>query len=292
MINYSIPGLWAHRHLNFKLFQLMQSKKEYFYPDINIEAVYGTYPWCVFDGGRIFNHMEHISREDVNETTKRYNDLGIPIRLVYTNSQIEDKHLHNRFDNIVLKDCENGFNQIVVANNKLLEYIKTYYPRYVFISSTTKCLNQEDFIKELEKEDFAEVCLDYNLNTNLELLKSLNKEQRKKCEFLCNAICPPGCPTRKHHYKLNSLHQLQFGRSYAVPHCSINGNNVFLKTRNYKNNLSYDTILNTYIPMGFQHFKLEGRTLPTEVQALIYAEYMIKPEYKDEFISILLSRTI
>lgn len=290
MIKYAIPGLYYHHELNFKLLNLMEKNPNMFYPNIEIEAVYGVFPWSILDGGRIFPQSKHVTTDEIKRISEKYNDFNVAVRLVCTNSQLTEKHFNDRFSNLMLELCNKKGNQIVVANDKLLEYIKTKYKNYEFISSTTKCLKKEDFIKELSKDFYSEVCLDYNLNTNLELLNSLYKVQKEKCEFLCNAICPPSCPTRKHHYKLNSLYQLQYGREYGVPYCGISGSNISCTTRNYTNNFSYDKILNVYEPMGFQHFKLEGRTLPTEVQAIIYGEYMAKPEYKDELISQLLAK--
>lgn len=288
MINYSIPGIQAHSQLNFRLLELMKIHPEYFYPNVSIEAVYGTFPWCVFDGGRIFSEANQLCIEEVKNITKIYNDFGVPIRLVYTNSQLEPKHYKNHFGNLVLETCQNDINQIVIADDNFLKYIKEKYPKYIIISSTTKCLNRENFEEELLKDDFAEVCLDYNLNKNMELLNKLSPDARKKCEFLCNAICPPGCPTRKMHYKLNSLYHLQYGRNYNVPYCGITNNILSPEAKAYHNNLSYDEISKIYEPMGFCHFKLEGRTMPDLTQACIYADYMIRPEYRTFAIDYLI----
>ena len=40
--------------------------------------------------------------------------------------------------------------------------------------------------------------------------------------------------------------------------------------------------------MGFEQFKLEGRTLNPIELALNYIYYLIKPEYKDEALNLLL----
>lgn len=289
MIKYAIPGVYFHHNLNFRLLDLMKNSPELFYPNISIEAAYGVFPWSIFDGGRIFPSNKHTTTEEIKDIAKTYSDFGVAVRLVCTNSQLKEHHYNDRFSNLMLEICNTKGNQVVVADEGLLNYIKDRYKNYEFISSTTKCLKKSDFVEELKKGFYSEVCLDYNLNTNLELLNSLSAEEREKCEFLCNAICPPSCPTRKYHYKLNSLYQIQYGRIYSVPYCGIDKNNISFSTRNYSNNLSYNKIAEVYEPMGFQHFKLEGRTLPMEVQALIYSEYMALPQYKDELVSLLLA---
>ena len=58
-------------------------------------------------------------------------------------------------------------------------------------------------------------------------------------------------------------------------------------TLNSKNNLTPDMIINTYEPLGFSHFKIEGRTLSDIDVACAYIYYMIKPEYQLLVLSIL-----
>ena len=61
--------------------------------------------------------------------------------------------------------------------------------------------------------------------------------------------------------------------------CGINYDTLHPDTR--KHHLSYDDITNIYEPMGFKHFKIEGRTWDQFALAITYCYYMIKPEYKD-----------
>lgn len=290
MINYAIPGVYFHYKLNMKLIEMMKSHPEFFYEGINIEAVYGVFPPCIFDGGRIFNSNAHASIEEVTEMIQNYNYNNIAVRLVYTNSQLTPINYNNHFGNMCLELCnENNINQVVVADNNFMDYISQKYPKLNFISSTTKCLNKEQFLQELTNPKFIEVCLDYNLNGNLKMLESLSPDAKEKSEFLCNAICPPGCKTRKKHYELNSLYNLQFGRNFDVPYCEIQYSPVSPQNKNYCNHISYEDIKNIYEPMGFKHFKLEGRTFQDNLQAIIYSEYMIKPEYKNVFLDYILN---
>jgi hypothetical protein len=291
MINYAIPGLYSHHQINLKLLDLMERKPEYFHPNVKIEAAYGTFPCCIFDGGRIFDSNQHASIEEIKHIVSEYNKYGVAARLVYTNSQLTPEHFHNKFGNMCLSVCnEYEGNQVVLSNADFMTYIRTNYPNLSFVSSTTKCLvKKEDFVEELHDYDFIEVCLDYNLNHNWNLLDSLTEEEKQRCEFLCNAICPPGCPTRKKHYALNSLYNLSFGRNYEVPYCGIKHHSLSPENKNYFNNISFEEIVEKYEPKGFCHFKLEGRTFSQSAQILIYATYMVKPEYKNVFVEYMLN---
>ena len=54
--------------------------------------------------------------------------------------------------------------------------------------------------------------------------------------------------------------------------------------------MTYDMIKEKYAPMGFEHFKIEGRTWNELDLALTYCEYMIKPEYKNYVLTCLIGR--
>ena len=288
MINYAIPGLYTHFDINMKLLRLRENRPEFFYPNINIEAAFGVFPWNIFDGGRIFNFNTHASIEEINNIVFQYNTFGVKSRLVYTNNQLTPVNYTNRFGNLCLSICNNYDNQVVVADDNFKDYIHQEYPNLSFISSTTKCLNVEDFKKELQNPDYIEICLDYNLNHNWKLLDNLTDEEKQKCEFLVHAICPPGCISRRHHYEQNSRYNLNFGKHYIVPYCELHHHQLSPECQSYHNNIPYKEIVEIYEPKGFGHFKMEGRTFNPVGQTVIYANYMVKPEYKDEFIAAML----
>ena len=44
--------------------------------------------------------------------------------------------------------------------------------------------------------------------------------------------------------------------------------------------ISIDDIQNTYMPMGFSNFKIEGRSLGSAIVLEFILYYMVKPEYQ------------
>ena len=191
------------------------------------------------------------------------------------------------FDNFVASLCQNEMNELVVSSESLEQYLRNHYPQYSFISSTTKCLNATEFKEELNK-DYKYICLNYNLNKNLDMLTQVPEEKRIKLEFLINAICPPGCPSRKKHYKLNSLFSESYGKIYALGECGIIKSNSY--PLNYTNNFNFDELIE-YEKLGFQNFKLEGRTFRPESLILELVKYLIKPQYQFYIIEFLLRIT-
>lgn len=279
-IKFIIPGLYEHYELNLRFIRMLKQHPEYFYPDVEIGAVYGNFQFCIFDGGRIFSSYRHTTKEEIEFIVNSFNELDIPVRLIFTNPVIPETSFHNRFGKVILDICHNGKNEIVVNNAKFEAYLKEHYPNFGYISSTTKCLNTPNALLEELDKDYKMVCWDYNLNKNQKLLKSIPEEKKDKCEFLCNAICPPGCPNRKEHYRLNGLYSLSYGKPYLTQDCPIEHNTLHPTQCNSHNNLSPEDILTKYAPQGFSNFKLEGRTLGMFENISNLVRYMVKPEYQ------------
>lgn len=286
-IKIAVPGLWEHFQLIKNTVQFMETNPAAARPNVSIGAVYGNFQYCIWDGGRIFPNFNFASFEDIVEIKDYFNKKNIPIRLVFTNPMIDkEEQLKDRFCNLTARLCESELNEIVVNSPLLESYLREYYPKYNFISSTTKCSNWEEALKEIDSDKYKYVCLDYNSNRLTDKLFNLIQNQKDKVEFLCNAICPPGCPNRKEHYRLNGLYYLNYMKPYSIE-CSIKTDTIHPNTMAYKNNLSPEDI-EKYSNKGFSMFKLEGRTLNDKEVALNLARYLFKPEWQYIYLNEML----
>jgi collagenase-like PrtC family protease len=283
-----IPGLYENFETNAYFCEILEEHPEYFYDNIKIGAVFGAFQFCIWDGGRIFDHPSHATQEEIIFIKNFFNSRNIPIRFTFTNNLIQKEDCYDHFNNLILKICENNLNEVIVNSPILEEYIRTNYPSYSFISSTTKCLtNLEEAKKELNNDNYKMVCLEYTLNHNKNFLESLTKEEKLKTEFLINAICPPNCVNRKEHYKLNSLFNLNYGKKYKMNYCGINGNGLDPDDKLVNStHLLADEIFNYYVPNGFYNFKIEGRTFNPLRHICSLVQYMVKPKYQIYVISL------
>lgn len=288
-IKFALPGLWTHYQETTWLIDFMEQHPEAIRDNVEIGAVYDNFPYCVWDGGRTFQSLTQASAETIKNISEYFNNKNIPIRLIFTNPVVESHHFYDRFCNLVCAICENELNEIVVNNIELENYLRINYPKYSFISSTTKCNIFDESKKEIELNHYKYICLDYNQNHNYSALESLTNEEKKQIEFLCNAICPPGCPNRKEHYRLNGLFYLNYQKNYYV-NCKLNNHTFEPKARNYKNTISPEEIENYYSKQGFSMFKLEGRSLSSFEVILTYAYYLIRPEYEHNFLFYMLEK--
>ena len=285
MIRYAIPGLTQHYKLLMECLAYLENNPQYKRENVEIESIYGNFPYCTWDGGRIFSfdNYYHSCYEDIEDIRDNLLKKNIALRLIFTNCELKEEHLKDRFCNLVCKLCENEKNEIVVNSPLLEQFLRENYPKYQFISSTTKCNNKTDTLAEIQSNKYKFVCLDYNLNHNKNFLENLTQEEKDKVEFLCNAVCPSGCPNRKEHYRLNSIFYLNGGTQYTIP-CSLPDSTVGPQCMKYPNNISPEEIENYYEPMGFSMFKLEGRTLPDMEVLLNFIRYVVKPDCQMQMI--------
>lgn len=287
-INFHIPDFINHCRLNLLLLTLMQQHPEYFREGVKIASVFGAFPPSLWNGGR--NTVGVVDDEIIKQVTKAFNSRGVPLRFTFTNPLIEEKHLGDPFCNKVMRMCDNGLNEVIVLSPILEEHIRKNYPSYKITSSTCKEIrNADELSAELEK-DYHYVVLDYNWNNNFEFLETL--PHKEKCELLINACCVPNCPRRGEHYRSIGETQIKYAEYMKTPpmmrkpthfedfKCPSMLRHIYQIT-DLPTHISPDAIVEKYVPMGFNQFKIEGRTVPDIALAENYIYYMIKPEYKD-----------
>lgn len=254
---YVIPGLWEKYEIIIPFLSIYRNNPEYFYDDINIEAVFGNFCHSIWDGGRCSDSYQKFAfLEDIQQIQNIYNNiLNISMRFVCSNSLIQLQDCKDKFNNLILQLCENNQNNIIINNQILENYIRNVYPKYKFISSTTKCLNNdEDIIKELKK-DYLYVCLSYNKNYDINFLKNIPDNLKNKVELLINERCTMNCPKRNEHYmnisKVNYFYNTEFLDDFKC----------FRNTKEkYENNTIISYLeLDKYIQLNINHFKLQGR---------------------------------
>ena len=280
MIYYNLSGFYEHFTLNKFILELRDTNPEYFRDGIKIGTFFGNFPFCTWDGGRNFPFYRQVTKEEIEKIRDFYKFYNIPMRLIFTNSAIEEEDIYDPFCNLQMKLLEDGNNEVVVNSPLLEQYLRETYPDFKYISSTTKCLNKEKFLKELQNPDYYQVCLDYNLNKDMDMLENIPQELRGKCEFLSNAICHSHCPVRKLHYLDTSKTNLTYGKhKYSITtKCQIQGGINDPDTLGKQNNLTWEDI-QKYNSMGYKYFKFEGRTLPSADIFSNYLYYLFKPEY-------------
>ena len=275
-----MPGLFEFYELYRIFLPLFREHREYFYDWCEIGSIYGAPADCLWGGGRV--GYGDCDPEDVRELMDEY---GISARLTFSNSLLCEKHLTDKRCNELCRLFEkNGKaeNGVIVHSELLLDYLKKQYPGFYFVSSTTKVLTDfEELVKETDREDFRYVVPDFRLNKAWDKWETLTQSQRDKVEFLCNECCSFGCKDRRKCYETVSRKNL--GEDCPEHECTasdVMGGYRFSKAMTNPGFIGINDIKGTYLPRGFSHFKIEGRSLGSALILEFLLYYMTKPEYQ------------
>lgn len=273
---FYLPDFYSNAVLINFLADMMEQAPECFYEGTRIASAYGAFPNSIWNGGRTF--LDRISQKKMRQTIEGLNSRGIAVRYTFTNPLIEEKHLQDTFCNLSLELAAGKGNEVLVNSPILEQYIRENYPDFKLISSTTKCLDKEQDIREELEKDYFLVVLDSAVN-NTELLYSL--DHKEKIELIVNHRCEDNCPRRRAHYIAQAKAQLGF-TDQDFPACPNLGKDFYQLTRN-RSFISDEMIHGgIYSQMGFMHYKLDGRgwEFRNLVESFIY--YLVKPEWRDK----------
>lgn len=273
-LKFYLPDFYYHYNLNIELITLLKSKPEYFYDNIEIGAVYGSFPGAIWNGGRWLSGITNY--DNIKATIDGFNNLNVPIRFTFTNCLLEDTHVYDAYCNLITKAANNGFNEIIVNSPMLEAYLRDKYPDYKYILSTTRAIRGLDEINSLS-DKYHLIVTDYRDNPNDDFL--LGIQQKDKVELLINEYCSPNCPKRAEHYRRYAEAQLQFASTFNM--VCVNGCKTFFETLKYPTVIKVEDLYSKYIDMGFSHFKIVGRSVPMIDVIESYVYYLAKPEFKD-----------
>lgn len=276
--HYHLPGLFEFYDLYCVFLSLFRQHREYFYDWCDIGSIYGAPTDCLWGGGRV-----GFGDNDPQKVLALMQEYDISARLTFSNSLLREEHLTDRKCNQLCAMFEKaGENGVIIHSDLLLDYLKKNYPGLYFVSSTTKVLTDfRDFENELSRDDFHYVVPDFRLNKAFEKLSSLSQQEKEKVEFLCNECCWFGCYDRKACYENVSYKSL--GEDCPDHICvAPDGNKGYRFSKAMENPgfIGIDDIQNTHLPMGFSHFKIEGRSLGSALILEFLLYYMTKPEYQ------------
>ena len=277
---YHLPGLFEFYELYRIFLPLFREHREYFYDWCEIGSIYGAPSDCIWGGGR--TSFGYSDPEDVLNLMREY---GISARLTFSNSLLREEHLTDKKCNELCKMFEHSHSPqsgVIVYSDLLLNYLQKNYPDLYLVSSTTKVLTDfQDFLTEVNREEFRYVVPDFRLNKQFEKLDLMSQHQKDKVEFLCNECCWFGCKDRKTCYE--SVSRKNLGEAVPEFHCtSPDGGDGYRFSKAMENPgfIGIDAIRDTYLPMGFTNFKIEGRGLGSALILEFLLHYLTKPQYQ------------
>lgn len=276
---YHLPGLFEQFDFYRVFLPLFVAHREYFYPWCRIGSLYGAPADCLWGGGRVGGGTH--SAQQVLALARQY---GISARLTFSNSLLQPQHLADPACNALCRLLQTGGgpqNGVIVHSELLLHYLRQHYPGLYLVSSTTKVLTDfAQLSRELARPEFHFVVPDFRLNRALTQLVALPQAQKNKVELLCNECCDFGCQQRRACYAAVSRKNL--GLPGPEHHCTApHAAEGYRFSRAMANPgfIGVQDIQSRWLPMGFSHFKIEGRGLGSAVLLELLLHYLTKPQY-------------
>ncbi|WP_295211885.1 hypothetical protein [Ruminococcus sp.] len=276
---YHLPGLFEFYELYAAFLPIFREHRDYFYDWCDIGSIYGAPADCLWGGGRV-----GFGEYGAEQVLALMDEYGISPRLTFSNSLLTAEHLSDKRCNALceLFSQSNTQSGVIVHSDLLLDYLKKRYPKLYYVSSTTKVLTDfSQFLAELEREDLRYVVPDFRLNKVFDRLEKLAQYQKDKVEFLCNECCYIGCTERKVCYE--NVSRKNLGENCPDHICTAPNaaeGYRFSKAMESPAFIGIDDITNTYLPMGFANFKIEGRGLGSALILEFLLYYMTKPRHQ------------
>lgn len=274
---YHLPGLFEFYEFYKAFLPLYREHREYFYDWCELGSIYGAPADCIWGGGRV-----GFGDADTKSVIALMEEYGISARLTFSNSLLREEHLSDPICNDLCKQFEAAGVPcgVILHSDLLLEYLKANYPSLYLVSSTTKVLTEfRELEAELARADFRYVVPDFRLNKAFGKLIDLPQDLKDKVEFLCNECCFFGCTERKACYE--NVSRKSLGEDCAEHICKAPDSATgyqFSKAMENPGFISIQDIRDTYLPMGFSNFKIEGRSLGSALILEFILYYMTKPE--------------
>jgi collagenase-like PrtC family protease len=183
-----------------------------------------------------------------------------------------------------------GVDSVTVTIPYLLELIKKQFPHLKVRVSTIAHVNSVARAKFFESMGADSITLDFNINRDFKLLEAIRSTVKCELNLLLNDACLYQCPFRYYHY--NSIsHATQsynplkgFYIEYHTLRCTIerySDTSQFIKSRWIR-----PEDLHVYEEMGFDSFKISGRSMSTE-WILNAAQAYSSHQYKGNLCDIL-----
>ena len=277
---YHLPGLFEFYDLYRAFLPLFREHRDWFYEWCDIGSIYGAPADCLWGGGRV-----GFGEEEPERVAALMREYGVSARLTFSNSLLRSEHLDDKKCNALCALFErNGTaqNGVILCSDLLLNYIRQRYPGFYLVSSTTKVLTKfEQFRDELRRPEFRFVVPDFRLNKDLDRLNVLPGSLKEKVEFLCNECCWFHCPDRRACYE--NVSRKSLGEDCPEHVCvspTASRGYRFSDAMQNPGFIGVGDIRNIYLPAGFSHFKIEGRSLGSALILEFLLYYMTKPQHQ------------
>ena len=275
---FKLPGLFEKFDLIKKVIEVYNAYPFVFKEGCIIDSVYGSNGGNL-NGGRAISECKH-NIKDILYFCEQNNVLPT---IIMSNTLVTyEEAAHDANATKIINNFNVSTTNFCVANNEVERWLlDNGVASCNIISSTTKCLDKKDLEKETKAHGL--VVLPENLINRFDIISKLPIETRSKLEVIVNSACPLNCMTRKKHYDYMSRIALKEKvPKFVCPNYNYAGNGFLYELFNTPQFVS-NKMINKYIELGINHFKIQGRTDSDYNLIETFAYYLVKDRYKIMF---------
>ena len=275
---FKLPGLFEKFDLIKKVIEVYNAYPFVFKEGCIIDSVYGSNGGNL-NGGRAISECKH-NIKDILYFCEQNNVLPT---IIMSNTLVTyEEAAHDANATKIINNFNVSTTNFCVANNEVERWLlDNGVASCNIISSTTKCLDKKDLEKETKAHGL--VVLPENLINRFDIISKLPIETRSKLEVIVNSACPLNCMTRKKHYDYMSRIALKEKvPKFACPNYNYAGNGFLYELFNTQQFVS-NKMINKYIKLGINHFKIQGRTDSDYNLIETFAYYLVKEKYRIMF---------
>lgn len=280
MINISIPDYYGNIEIIMCFLELQKTAPDMFFENRKLDSAYGMPPGLIWNGGRLSVGTSNSQKKYYIYDTYKTFHPDFKIRHTCTNMFLTNEMFLDTACNSWIKYTEDEKNSIIVNNEELKAYLEKTYPKYNYVISVTKNLNNLELYNKYSKSYLTVVNYNYNVNDNF--LSKLKHPEN--IELICAEPCIPNCPGRKAHWERISKAQLGYPGCGDTSCTQIEKSdflNFYTNILNREHSITNERMNELYEKYGICNFKLSGRGYSPYLFIELLLYYLIKPEYRD-----------
>jgi len=262
--------------------------------DYPVHDVFGSLPTSIVGSGRPSFILPKVNRKQVEDHINLAHSLGIKFTYLLNAPCLGKLEYDKSFHLQLLKYIEwivmIGADYITVSIPFLLELIKRQFPQLKIKVSVIANVNSVARLRFFEELGADVVTIDYMMNRNFELLKTMASTTSCELELLANDLCLYQCPYRGYHYNLvgHASQSSDLLKGFFVDYCLTRCTYQFLSdpTEYLKAPWIRPEDITLYEKIGLEYFKLSDRCKSTDWLVNVIKAYSTR-NYKGNLMDLL-----
>jgi len=261
----------------------------------NIAEIYGALPTTPVGSARPSLSLPKVSIEEAKRHIKLAHDSGLSFNYLLNAPCIagleygEYREEIMRYIDTIISELNPDILTITIPF--LIEKVKRKYPSIKIKASTEARIDNVYSAKFYEELGVSRICLDSNINRNFAMLREIRNHVNCELEVIVNKSCLLKCPMRIYHGLLmghfsQSIFERSNSYTFDFPSLKCTLKKLESPEEIIKSPWIRPEDCLTYEEIGISHFKISGRTKPTE-WILRCAEAYSNGEYKGNLLDLL-----